>query len=193
MLGKKVAQIEHKALSEDLQKELSSMLQISDETIHCIRQLVKTLRPMAIEDLGLVSEIRSRLQKFGEMMGLETELDIDVEELPFSADQALDFFRIFQESLTNIARHAAASKVTVKISNTGSAYRMEIADNGTGIPEEKLESVESFGLLGIRERAYKLKGDLKIKNLPKGGTSVVLTIPVEHNKEKIFEQSDITN
>src|SRR5208282_1498315 len=99
-----------------------------------------------------------------------TDLDVDPE-------RATAIFRIFQETLTNVARHAAARKVEVRLAREDGDLILEVHDDGKGIPEHKLSSTESLGILGMRERVMLLGGELKITSLPGNGTTVRVLIP----------------
>jgi len=104
-------------------------------------------------------------------------LDLPQDDIAFDQERATAIFRIFQETLTNIARHADASEVEARLDSKDSGLTLEVRDNGKGIPKEKLQSGKSLGILGMRERALLLGGDLTITGAPGNGTTVRVRIP----------------
>ena len=94
-----------------------------------------------------------------------------------SRDASLAFFRIFQETLTNVARHAKATEVTVSLARTDTAFVLQVRDNGIGISEEDMRKTTSHGIRGMRERAQQLGGDISVSGSPGAGTTVVISVP----------------
>jgi len=110
-------------------------------------------------------------------------MTIDPEEMTLDKNLTTTIFRIFQEAITNVARHAKATKVEVSLEERESQVVLTIKDDGEGITEEKISDRKSFGLLGIRERVYPYGGTLKISGVPGKGTTLIASIPL--NKEGI--------
>jgi signal transduction histidine kinase len=147
-----------------------------DETLRSVRRISKGLRPMALDDLGLASALQDEAAEFSRRTGIKcdittTETD---ERLPSEMETAV--FRIFQETLTNIARHAEASKVEAECVIKDHCIVLRIQDDGVGIDPSRLCNRESLGLKGMRERAAGVGGCVTFKSLPEHGTEVVLTI-----------------
>ena len=128
------------------------MAQTIDSAIRTVQKISGDLRPGILDDLGLVAAIEWQADKFAEQTGIVCELEISSDEFDVSRDLATNLFRILQETLTNIARHAKASRVDVSLKRRGGLLVLSIKDNGIGLPSEKVNHHESFGLMGIRER-----------------------------------------
>jgi PAS domain S-box-containing protein len=158
-------------------KRTSSVLQLVDETIRSVRRISTELRPGILDDLGLVAAIEWAGEDFEARTGTTCLLDLPQEDIAVDPDRATAIFRIFQETLTNVARHAGASKVDVRMARADGDLTLEVHDNGKGITGDKLSSRESLGILGMRERAMLLGGELTISGPPGNGTTVRVRIP----------------
>ncbi|ALA60355.1 PAS domain-containing sensor histidine kinase [Nitrospira moscoviensis] len=148
-----------------------------EETIAAVHRLVSELRPAILDDLGLVAAIDWQCQDFQNRTKIVCTFTAGSEEIALEPEQATALFRICQEALTNIARHARATAATVRLDRTDDGVRLEAADNGVGIPEEKIAARQSLGLLGMRERLARFGGELSIQGTPGRGTVVVATLP----------------
>ena len=131
-----------------------------------------------LDELGLDAAIEWYVREFGRrtgvVCGFHSELDGSVPD----SGRSTAVFRILQEALTNVARHSAATEARIELSSDGDRLRLEIQDNGRGIPEDRLESSGSLGLVGMRERARALGGDVHIRGALGRGTTVTLMIPL---------------
>jgi signal transduction histidine kinase len=156
----------------------SSILKLVDETIQSVRRIATELRPGILDDLGLVATVEWAGEEFEARTGTKCRLDLPEDDIPIDQERATAIFRIFQETLTNIARHADATEVKARLDRKDAGLTLEVHDNGKGIPEEKLRSGTSLGILGMRERAMLLGGDLTITGAPGHGTTVRVRIPV---------------
>lgn len=154
-----------------------AILKLVDETIQSVRRIATELRPGMLDDLGLVATIEWAGEEFGARTGTECRLDLPAEDIVVDQDKAVAIFRIFQETLTNIARHANANLVKARLAVENGNLTLEVHDNGSGIPQEKLQKGGSLGILGMRERATLLGGDLTIAGSPGKGTAVRVWIP----------------
>jgi len=159
-------------------KEIRAMKQTIDATIGRMREFVRQLRPEVLDDLGLVAALEWQMQEFHKRMGVGYEFKSEATVLAVEENCAIAVFRIFQEALTNIARHASASQVVVQISQNQDHALIKIIDNGIGIPAEKLASPGTFGLLGMRERALMFGGEVDIASAPGEGTTVIIKVPL---------------
>ena len=148
-----------------------------DRTIEAIHRISIDLRP-SILDFGIVAAIRWQAREFEKQLGIPCEIVINRTEIALPPDQASALFRIFQESLTNISKHAQASRVTVKLVRNSRGIRLEISDNGKGIAQYEREKAKSFGIRGMVERASALGGTLVVSAASGGGCAVVLRIPL---------------
>lgn len=162
---------------EAIAARLQDALAIADDTIKCVQRLSAELRPSALDKLGLCAALRQELRQFGERSGLQVELDLPGDELALPNDQAMALFRIAQEALTNVVRHAQASRVRVLLQATQEGWALEIVDNGRGIREEEILHPQSLGLMGMKERLLPWGGSLTLEPAPEGGTKVKVFMP----------------
>ena len=166
--------------SADQANRTSSILKLVDETIQSVRRISTELRPGILDDLGLVDAVEWAGEDFEARTGTKCRLDLPEDDISVDPEQATAVFRIFQETLTNVARHADASEIEVRLAKDDRDLTLEVHDNGGGIPEDKLSNGESLGILGMRERALLLGGELTISGAPGEGTTVRLRIPEAH-------------
>ncbi|RMG68701.1 MAG: PAS domain S-box protein [Calditrichaeota bacterium] len=160
-----------------LPQEVQGMIAMIDQTIRRVRQLITELRPEILDHLELPEAVRWQVQEFSRRSNIPCNLSLEGDLSHLSPEYRLAVFRILQEGLTNIARHARASQARVKLVAQGEKLYMQIEDNGQGIPAEKLEAKTSFGLLGIRERVLLLNGTLSIHSQPGKGTCLDIELP----------------
>lgn len=147
-----------------------------DRTIEAVHRISVDLRP-SILDFGIVAAIDWQAREFEKQLGIPCEFESNNKEVDLHPDQATALFRIFQEALTNIGKHANASRVTVRLARTNRSVRLHIIDNGCGIESTDRLKPKSFGIRGMVERASALGGQLSVCNAPGGGTEVALKIP----------------
>jgi signal transduction histidine kinase len=149
-----------------------------DATIGTVRRISSELRPGVLDHLGLIAAIEWQSNEFQNRTGIKCEVRANVRDANFPQELNTAFFRIFQETLTNIIRHAGATHVSVRLKQSDGHIILHVKDNGRGISESDLSS-GSLGLLGMRERAALLGGQFKISRMPKaGGTQVTVSIPI---------------
>ncbi|RYX93251.1 MAG: PAS domain-containing sensor histidine kinase [Comamonadaceae bacterium] len=152
------------------------------EAIGNVRQISESMHPQALEHLGLDAAIETHLARFRERSGLRATMLPEEFDLPLSRWRATAAFRIFQEALTNVVRHAAAGSVEVRVTRDATSFRLEVADDGCGIAQDNPfrpdTSRHSLGLISMRERAHQLGGTLTIDSAPGFGTRVILEAPI---------------
>jgi two-component system sensor histidine kinase UhpB len=148
-----------------------------DRTIEAVHRISGDLRPVLL-DLGLVAAIDWQAKEFEKQLGIPCEFSSNQEEINLHLNQATALFRILQEALTNISKHAQASHVTVKLVGSKRCVQLEIVDNGKGMAESDRLKPNSFGIRGMNERANALGGILSIGAAQQGGTIVNITIPM---------------
>ncbi|MGZ3864447.1 MAG: PAS domain-containing sensor histidine kinase [Bacteroidia bacterium] len=165
--------------SPELEKEVMEMISMVDHAIVSVRRIAKELRPGILDDLGLEAAIEWQTKEYEERTGIKITFVSRINNLRFSKDVNTAVFRIFQESLTNVIRHAGASKVTVNLFIEAENIVLEVMDNGKGISEEGKNNVSSLGLLGMSERAMYLGGEFSIERNEGGGTIVTVKIPIQ--------------
>jgi len=159
-------------------KRVASLVSMIDQTIASLRRIATELRPAILDDLGLADAIEWAAEEFERRTGTKVHLNLPRRPLTLTPERTTAMFRIFQETLTNIARHAQASEVHVQLAAEDSSLLLEVRDNGTGISEEKVSGHGSLGILGMRERALLLGGELAVGGGPGQGTWVRVRIPL---------------
>ena len=157
--------------------QMDVMLGLTDSAIQTVKRIATELRPGILDDLGLVSAIEWQTKEFQNRSGIKCNFEIMVDEFTIEDEISIAVFRIFQESLTNIARHSQATKVEVTIKKAGDFLLVEISDNGVGISKEQINSSKSLGLIGMNERVSVFRGKLTISRKANGGTVVRVYIP----------------
>jgi PAS domain S-box-containing protein len=163
---------------DKLQPKLADMLSMLDRAVASTRRIAADLRPLMLDDLGLVPAIEWLVSNFSQRSGVETTLKAD-EELELREPYATAVFRIVQESLVNVGKHAAATEVTVSIEQVGDAVELVVQDNGKGFVTSAPRKPQSLGLMGLRERAQLLRGSVSIDSAPGEGTRVSVRIPMD--------------
>lgn len=166
-----------------------SMSKLIDRTIQTVKKICMELRPGVLDDLGLTAAIEWQAREFQNRSGITCDLFFNPEEIVLDANRSTAIFRIFQETLTNVARHAGASRISVTLEQRNSHLIMEVRDNGKGIREEEIFDSESFGLIGMRERALYLGGEFQISSCSDGGggTTVIVSIPLKRDGRESSE------
>ena len=159
-------------------ERLSSMIAMMDDTVKTIRRISSDLRPAVLDTLGLVPALEWQSREFEKNTGMRCEFNCKAGEIKVEAGLATGIFRIYQEALTNISRHAKANTVTAEIERSRECVSLTIKDNGQGFNPAVAGSKETLGLVGMRERAAMMGGHLRIESLPGRGTHVLLYIPL---------------
>jgi two-component system sensor histidine kinase UhpB len=154
-----------------------AMSRLIDETIKAVQKISAELRPGLLDDLGLLPAIEWLSQDFQSRTNINCRTQFDCNELDLDPDLATAIFRISQEALTNIARHAKATRAYIKISERNGKLILKIQDNGRGIKESDVLSPTSLGLIGMRERLHPFSGELHIDGTPKKGTVINVILP----------------
>jgi PAS domain S-box-containing protein len=161
-----------------INNKLDDAILLIDETVRSIKRIAAELRPSIIDDLGIVAAIEWQIKDFADRLGIEMQYQNDLDDEHLDPNISIGLFRILQESLTNIARHAKAKKVFISIVRSGGEVRLMIRDDGIGFDTSLKKEEHTFGLLGIKERTYMMKGDCQIHSKPGEGTGIVISIPV---------------
>jgi PAS domain S-box-containing protein len=154
-----------------------TMSDLIDTLIQTVRQISTELRP-AILDLGLVATIEWQLQEFQSRTGIEGKLSSAPEETTLDNEGSTTVFRIFQEILTNVVRHAQATRVKVSLKETATFLTLQVQDNGRGITKSEIHNPKSIGLLGMQERARLRGGEVHLHGSPGRGTTVIVRLPL---------------
>jgi signal transduction histidine kinase len=162
---------------------LEGLLETIDASIMAVRRIATDLRPSLLDDFGLVAALEWQLKEFGQRADLDVAFHSNAEQINLERDASTAIFRVFQETLTNIARHAQATAIEVTLDAQTDALVLRVRDNGRGISERELASNKSFGLVSMRERVELLSGGLDISGAPGQGTTVLVRIPLESDFE----------
>jgi signal transduction histidine kinase len=170
-----------KRLTEpQLLEKTDSMSKLIDSTVQTVRKIATGLRPEMLDDMGLVAAIGWQAKDFQKRTGVRCRVKLPPETTKLDIDVATTAFRIFQEILTNVARHSRATRVDIDLGVTDEQVSLEVHDNGVGIAESDLHGRKSLGLLGMHERALLFGGEVSITGSPGHGTRVAVTIPTRN-------------
>jgi signal transduction histidine kinase len=164
-----------------------------DETIQTVRRISTELRPGILDHLGLVAAIDWQASEFQTRTGIQCRFAHALDQAILDDELNTAFFRIFQETLTNVIRHADATRVEVDLYEEGGRLILQVKDNGRGIRREQVSSVKSIGLLGMRERAALFGGEVNITGTPKKGTCVTVSIPLRTSSRSNKRPNENTN
>jgi signal transduction histidine kinase len=151
--------------------------------VKSIRRISSDLRPFALDDLGLAAAIEWQSNEFKKRSDIAIKLQLDIENLEIDPRQASGIFRIYQEVLTNVMRHANATGIEVSMNQTKNGFELRVQDNGQGFNLSETKKRATLGLIVMRERALILGGELLIESEEGNGTLVTLTIPLEALKK----------
>ena len=161
--------------------------QLLVETMRSVRKIATQLRPSLLDNLGLVSALEWQSREFEKNFGIHCIFESLLTEPQFSTQQSNALFRIYQEALTNIARHAHASQVDAVLSQEGDRFVLEIRDNGKGLRKEDMAGKKTLGLEGMHERALMIEGDFRIESAPGQGTYIHISTPILINNQEISQ------
>lgn len=162
-------------------QRLSDAAQLADAAVDTVRRIISDLRPSVLDQLGIWAALEWYADQFGQRTGIACACDLDeVDELRVDGEESTMIFRIVQESLTNVARYAQATKVEISGRYVGDSLLLEIKDDGIGITTEQLLDQQSWGIIGMHERARHFGAALKISGNPEQGTVVALQLSIAH-------------
>lgn len=161
-----------------LTDRLESISTLIDSTIHSVRRIATELRPIVLDQLGLIPAIEWQAHEFQARTGIQCTLDIYLRSVSLSHAESTAMFRIFQEILTNVARHAQATAVNIRLQEQAGGLVLEVRDNGRGVTETEQSDPTSLGLVGMRERALLLGGEITLAGRPGIGTTARVWLPL---------------
>jgi len=164
--------------------KLVSARELADETIESVQKIASELRPGILDRLGLAAAMEVETQAFQARTTIHCDWSPPEEPVTISQELATASFRIFQEILTNIARHSQATRVTVRLARNGDILVIDAADNGVGIQQKDVQNPKSLGLLGMQERAAMLGGAVTFDRNQGGGTRVTVQLPLNGKAEQ---------
>ncbi|MGH7900426.1 MAG: PAS domain S-box protein, partial [Thermodesulfobacteriota bacterium] len=159
-------------------EEIEAMSKLVDNAVQTVQEISAELRPVVLDDLGLTAAIEWQAQEFQTRMGIRCRFTSSLENITLDKERSTAIFRILQETLTNVARHANATRVNISLKEKAGNLVLEVRDNGEGISKNAISNPKSLGLIGIRERAILLGGKVKISGSPGKGTTITVQIPL---------------
>jgi PAS domain S-box-containing protein len=162
----------------EIHKRIDSMTTLIETTISSVRRIASELRPGVLDDLGLVPAIEWQIEQFQSRSGLKCHWINNASDVELSRERATAVFRILQEILTNVLRHARATNLYVKLSRNKNYFELEVKDDGLGITESQRKNSRSLGLLGMKERALLVGGEVRITGKQGTGTTVLVRVPL---------------
>jgi len=154
------------------------MIELTDATINTTRRISSELRPSILDDLGLVTAVEWQAGQFQDRTGIICRFESSAPGVDLNQEKSTAVFRIFQEALTNVLRHARATKVDIRIRQQDGQFVLTVSDNGRGITEVEKSDPSSLGLLGMKERAYLVRGAIHIGRSEEGGTVITVQVPI---------------
>jgi len=171
----------NKRLADDqdrIREKLQSMITLINETIERVHNLSEDLRPGILDDFGLSAAIEWQAEEFQKRTGIECKSSAPSNEFDLNKEKSTNLFRIVQEALTNVIRHANATEVEINLNEKDSILLLEVVDNGKGITTAAITNPKSFGLIGIKERVHSLGGEVDIASTPNGGTRLIVKMRI---------------
>jgi PAS domain S-box-containing protein len=162
----------------ELRKKVKSMMAHVDNTIETMRKIVSDLRPAILDDLGLIPAIEWQVKEFQKRTGIRTQLRSNVQEADITPERSAAVFRVVQEALTNVMRHAKAKTVQVGLKKDKGVLKISVSDDGEGMTVDSITDLKSLGIVGMRERILRIGGDFKIHSNPGSGTRVELVLGI---------------
>ena len=169
--------------SRTLNTKIDGMIDLANLALQSAKRVTASLRPSMLETMGLVAAIEWHTKEFSRMTGIRITLEIP-ETIKLAAERENAVFRIVQEALTNVGKHAAAAEVNILIRRTRRDLIVTVSDNGKGLLPDNLQRQNSFGVIGMQERAQYLGGKLSLAGRPEGGTVMLLKIPIVGDNKK---------
>jgi two-component system, NarL family, sensor histidine kinase UhpB len=166
---------------------IASMLTMIDETVASVRRIASDLRPLMLDDLGLNAAIEWLASDASRRLGIVVQVQLGEDDMQVDERVAIALYRMVQEALTNVARHAKATKVEICLRQHDDTLELTVQDDGVGFPKRTLHREGSFGLLGMRERAHMLGGHLMLESPPGQGGRVIVRLPLTPPSEPATE------
>lgn len=168
---------DERGVAAEMRNDLEEGLELVRSTIEQVRELATSLHPGILDQLGLVDALERLARQFGERTGIRTFFDPDREAADLGAEERIHVYRVIQEALTNAARHGEPEHVRVEVRTREGRLILRVLDDGKGLSGDPLDAEDSQGVIGMRERAHLLGGELEIADRPEGGVEVRLTVP----------------
>jgi signal transduction histidine kinase len=167
---------------ENMREKLATLTTLIDTTFAAVRRISSELRPGVLDEAGLVAAIEWAAKQFEARTEIICQFESSVENFNLSRERSTAVFRIFQEALTNILRHAGATRVGITMEDEGGEFVLTISDNGKGITAQQQSGAETLGIIGMRERAHLMRGEVSITRAEGGGTVVTVRVPIARHE-----------
>lgn len=184
-LGRRLPALADAETAPEVEARITAMSELVRETIHTTRRISRELRPPLLDDLGLEAALEWLASDFTRRTEIACRFTVakSASGISTSAGCTTAAYRIAQEALTNVARHSGATSVNIRVKRSGALLVMEVRDNGRGITEDEIRDVYSLGLLGMRERAHLVGGEVEVRSIKAKGTAVIAHLPLDcgHN------------
>lgn len=171
----RIKMIQAEENEEKMRQSLDDLLEIVSGVLQEVRRLSRNLRPIVLENMGLIPAMEWYVENFEKQTGITTYFKYNAERKRFSEQMETLVYRILQEALNNVAKHSGADYVSVSVSYQRNRFVVSLRDNGKGMTEE--EQFTGLGMIGMRERARMLNGSLRVRTEPGHGTQIFLDIP----------------
>lgn len=167
-----------KMTKESVDSEFEGVAGMLDKITRSVKDISSGLRPETLDDLGFLEAVKVHASEFERRSKIQCKTTLPARDLEINKDLSIALFRIIQEALTNVARHSQASSAEIKLGVADGRIHMSIEDNGKGIMESDVNSSHSLGIIGLRERVKLLHGEFKIGSMKKGGTALLVDVPL---------------
>ena len=164
-------------MKDSLLDQMHNTMKNIDKTMRTVRKIATELRPGILDDLGILAALEWQLKDFQKHTGIRCEWISSLENINLDEQETTALFRIVQETLTNVVRHAEATEVRVQLRKEANTYVLNVEDNGKGITKNNIDDKRSLGLLGMRERTLALGGRIDVEGHTGRGTKVTVEIP----------------
>jgi PAS domain S-box-containing protein len=185
-IWKKMAGIKEGVSIQERLKEMTTLL---DSAVKTIRKIASELRPSILDDMGLIAAMEWQTLEFQKRFSIPVAFKSAVRQLELDPTVATNLFRLYQESLTNIARHAEAKNVYTELEVNKKQITLSVTDDGKGFQVEESDDKKTLGLLGMKERVWMMNGELEIKSKPGSGTTVTIKVPIQESIRKVHKQN----
>jgi PAS domain S-box-containing protein len=179
LLKQKIAKGIELTTTQELLLQLDHLFSLVDKTIKTTRKIMTELRPEVLDALGFIEAVRSSSYEFQERHNILCTVESNINKIDLNSQQSVALFRIFQEALSNVARHSHAKQVKINLEHTDQKLVLKITDNGIGLDDQHKKKVDSYGIIGMRERVFLLDGQLDISGKSGVGTTVKIEIPYD--------------
>lgn len=167
-----------------LKQKVNLLTNLIDQSVESVQKISAKLRPTILDELGLTAAIEWQTEEFEKLTNIKCSIVLSKDDLELSANKSTAIFRIFQEALTNIARHSEADKVNILLLTDQKNINLEIIDNGKGISAEQIKDFKSLGIHGMEERAMIFGGQVTFDSISGKGTKVTVEIPIDREKDE---------